>query len=111
MTGAIEMSTTASPGLGSLQTDRQRNFVPMIVVLLIGLGFILSYSWGAPAPEFRVDALYIIVFFVSSATVLAIASFLWRHRLLLRFRFCTACGRQIPFDARLCPYCGHEFAP
>ena len=111
MTGAIEMSTAASPGLSSLQTDRQRNFVPMIVVLLIGLGFILSYNWGAPAPEFRVDALNIIVFFVSSATVLAIANFLWRHRSLLRFRFCTACGRQIPFDARLCPYCGHEFAP
>ena len=62
-------------------------------------------------PEFRVDAFYIIVFFISSATVLAIVSFLWRHRSLLRFRFCTACGRQIPFDARLCPYCGHEFAP
>ncbi len=68
MTGAIEMSTAASPGLSSLQTDRQRNFVPMIVVLLIGLGFILSYNWGAPTPEFRVDALNIVVFFVSSAT-------------------------------------------
>ncbi len=24
-------------------------------------------------------------------------------------RFCTACGREIPFDARICPYCGKNF--
>jgi len=24
-------------------------------------------------------------------------------------RFCPKCGRQIPFDAVICPYCGHKF--
>jgi len=24
-------------------------------------------------------------------------------------RFCVVCGRSIPFDAYVCPYCGHNF--
>lgn len=24
-------------------------------------------------------------------------------------RFCTKCGRRIPFDAVYCPFCGHKF--
>ena len=24
-------------------------------------------------------------------------------------RFCTNCGRSIPFDAKICPYCGKKF--
>ena len=24
-------------------------------------------------------------------------------------RFCTQCGKQIPIDAKICPYCGHNF--
>jgi len=24
-------------------------------------------------------------------------------------RFCMACGREIPYDSRLCPYCGQKF--
>ena len=24
-------------------------------------------------------------------------------------RFCTSCGRTIPFDANICPYCGKRF--
>ena len=23
-------------------------------------------------------------------------------------RICTSCGREIPFDAKLCPYCGND---
>ena len=24
-------------------------------------------------------------------------------------RYCPDCGREIPFDAKLCPYCGKKF--
>lgn len=24
-------------------------------------------------------------------------------------RYCTNCGREIPFDANVCPYCGKDF--
>ncbi|TFF89126.1 MAG: hypothetical protein EU548_07980 [Promethearchaeota archaeon] len=27
----------------------------------------------------------------------------------LQIRLCVKCGRNIPFDARLCPYCGHKY--
>ncbi len=27
-----------------------------------------------------------------------------------RRRSCVKCGRDIPFDANLCPYCGHNFS-
>ena len=26
-----------------------------------------------------------------------------------RARMCVECGRNIPFDANLCPYCGHKY--
>jgi len=25
------------------------------------------------------------------------------------YRFCPNCGREIPFDAKICPYCGNDF--
>ena len=25
-------------------------------------------------------------------------------------RFCSACGRSIPFDAKICPYCGKKLS-
>jgi len=28
---------------------------------------------------------------------------------IVRERFCPACGRAIPFDAKLCSYCGKKF--
>lgn len=27
-----------------------------------------------------------------------------------RIRLCVECGRNIPFDANLCPYCGHQYS-
>ena len=27
----------------------------------------------------------------------------------LHNRYCTDCSRAIPFDANICPYCGHKF--
>jgi hypothetical protein len=111
MAWAIVMSTAAHSGLNSAEVDRRRKFVPTVVVFLVGLGFVLAFNWGAPAPEFRPDALGIILSFVFTAAVIAIVGYLWQHRSFLRFRFCTSCGRRIPFDARLCPYCGHNFPP
>lgn len=26
-----------------------------------------------------------------------------------KIRMCVKCGRNIPFDANLCPYCGHDY--
>jgi len=109
MAQAIVMSMAAHPDLHSAEADRRQKFVPTVVVALVGLGFALAFNWGAPAPEFRPDALGIILFFVFTAAVIAIVGYVWQHRSFLRFRSCTSCGRRIPFDARLCPYCGHEF--
>jgi len=28
---------------------------------------------------------------------------------IIKNRFCTKCGRDIPIDAKICPYCGNDF--
>jgi len=74
------------------------------------LSVILSYQWGSATPEFRSDAPNIIFFGILVAAIIYFATRFTRGGPFLRQRFCTACGRGIPFDALICPYCGFRFS-
>jgi len=79
-----------------------------IVFFIIGLSVILSYNWGAPTPQFRPDAGLVILLGILISAIIYIAA---RYAATgpgafgMGLRFCPECGRQIRFDATVCPYC------
>ena len=95
---------------GAIPGERERKAaaVMTIVFFIIGLSVILSYDWGAPTPQFRPDAGLVILLGILISTIIYIAA-----RYAARgpgafgtgLRFCPECGRQIRFDATVCPYC------
>jgi hypothetical protein len=96
---------------GRAEQERKARVLVTIAFFIIGLSIVLSYDWGAPAPQFRSDAGLTILLGILVAAIIYIAS---RYTTKgagpfgLGLRFCPACGRRIPFDARLCPYCGQR---
>lgn len=80
------------------------DFTSMIIgVILIGIGtFVFVYpnqkalsQWGYKKSFETVKTL------AESMPKPAISDF--------QIRLCVKCGRNIPFDAKLCPYCGHDY--
>src|SRR6267142_1291535 len=99
------MSIGTSPQSAMAKREQKASMVMTIVFFIIGLSVVLSYNWGATSPGFRPDAPDIIFFGVLVAAFIYIAA-RYGGQARFRRRNCTACGRGIPFDALLCPYCG-----
>jgi len=92
------------------ERERKAATVMMVVFFIIGLSVVLSYDWRSPTPAFRPDAGTVILFGILVAAIIYIAARYagqddWQSRFRLRFR--PNCGRQIRFDATVCPYCNH----
>ncbi len=95
---------------GAIPGERERKAaaVMTIVFFIIGLSVILSYDWGAPTPQFRPDAGLVILLGILISAIIYIAA---RYAATgpgafgMGLRFCPECGRQIRFDATVCPYC------
>ena len=93
------------------ERERKAATVMMVVFFIIGLSVVLSYDWRSPTPAFRPDAGTVILFGILVAAIIYIAARYagqddWQSR--FRLRFCPNCGRQIRFDAIVCPYCNHR---
>jgi predicted nucleic acid-binding Zn ribbon protein len=87
-----------------------RGLLYLIISLIIGLSVVLSYEWWRPEPGSRADAPNIIFLGIAIGVILYVAARLvGEGGAIGRKRFCPACGRMIPFDANLCPYCGRRF--
>ncbi len=80
-----------------------------VVSFIIGLSVILSFNWTANPPGFSPDAPITILFAVLVAAIVFVGA---RYAggaptaAVANPRVCPACGRSIPADALLCPYCG-----
>src|SRR5437867_13208576 len=60
--------------------EQKASMVMTIVFFIIGLSVILSYNWGAQTPEFRTDALNIILFAILVAAIIHISTRDTGHR-------------------------------
>ena len=97
-------------GASPEERGRKAAAVMTIVFFIIGLSVILSYDWGSPTPRFRQDAgLVILLGILISAIIYIAARYAARGpgAFGMGLRFCPECGRQIRFDATVCPYCNH----
>ena len=107
------MSTTTVPEKTSERHEFRIPGLLTIVLAIFGVSLILAFQWAAPTPQFRADAPAIIALGIILATLSATLFVAVRlvRRGALQIRSCPAWGRRIPFDALLCPYCGHQFRP
>ncbi len=109
--GVSAVPPASSPGLSREEQERKAGVVMTIVFFIIGLSVVLSYDWRAPTPQFRPDAGPVILFGILVAAIIYIAT---RYTISASgpfgfgLRFCPECGRQIRFDAPVCPYCNHR---
>jgi hypothetical protein len=105
------MSTATAPTPATARRGRKFSTMMSIVFLIVFLSVTASYEWGAPTPQFRPDALFIIAPGIVIAAVYLIVYLVIRYggQTPIRVRLCTSCGRGIPFDALFCPYCGFQF--
>jgi len=76
--------------------------VVTVVVFIVGFSAIFSFDFGGNPPGFRPDAATTIFVGLLVAGIIYIAD---RYS-SVRHRMCPACGRAVPLDALLCPYCG-----
>jgi len=84
----------------------------MVATFIVGLSVFLSYDWALGG--FRPDAAFTILFAVLVAGIVFIASRYTATRAspagATGMRLCPGCGRSIPPDAVLCPYCGQRLS-
>ncbi len=80
----------------------------VITYIVIGLSVVLSYDWSTGG--FAPNASFTILLGVLVAAIIYIASRFGRLGPSYFFpaASCPSCGRVIPADANLCPYCGHR---
>ena len=72
----------------------------MLISIIITI-FTLGFGMICTGPIFLLGfIIFIIGFIISEGTKL---------EKITQNRFCVDCGRAIPFDARLCPYCGKNY--
>jgi apolipoprotein N-acyltransferase len=107
---ASPASTPSQPGLSSLRRERK---IATVCAFILGLSVFLSFEWWETPPSFRSDAFDMIALGVVLVVLILLVTFVVRFLRVLgpawnRRRFCPRCGRQIPFDALVCPYCAHQ---
>ena len=102
------MTRQARAGPGSAVRTQ---FLMTIASFIVGLSVILSYDWTNGG--FRDDAGTTVLFGILVAAIIFIAS-RWgaatSTRSVANLRACPACGRAIPGDSLLCPYCGQRLS-
>jgi hypothetical protein len=109
---ASSAPTHLSAGPNPLESRRGLKWLIRILAIIIGVSVILSFRWWSSPPGFRDDAFIIIGFTVIMSGLVFLVYFVMLLVTSLaggwpRQRFCPRCGRQIPFDALVCPYCGN----
>lgn len=75
--------------------------------IIIGTSLILSIMHN---PETGAISINISLLFLGVLVAIFVyIALTYRGKFFLRMRYCVNCGRSIPFDANVCPYCGHDY--
>lgn len=105
-----------------MKSKKKTNLIAVIITMIIGVIFL---SIGIINPEVEhVDFFPFIVIGILFLTFIPLVEILLLHIPELtktmfsgvvedlkekNKRICVRCGREIPWDASLCPYCGHDY--
>ena len=88
-----------------------RHALALILILII-IGFILLYSIQRDPSTRGITINPVLIMwgiFLAIIVYFVLTFPFQKERIPLRIRFCVACGRNIPFDAVICPYCRYDY--
>ncbi len=82
----------------------------ILILVIIGLSILFGIQRDPYTGNVSINPM-ILIWGMLIAILLYIALMLRgiRERFPIRIRFCVNCGRNIPFDAIICPYCRHDY--
>ena len=88
------------PPQGVRGTQPRKRPLTTLVFFIVGLSVILSFDWSTGS--FSPNA----PFTIAIAVLIAVALYVLISYVARNIRRCVACGRSVPMDAVVCPYCG-----
>ncbi len=90
-------------------TEEKKAVAIFLCLLIIGFAFLLSVHRDPETGQIAINAMVIALGLLVGVLVYLALTFRGREHLFLRMRFCVSCGRSIPFDAVICPYCRYDY--
>ncbi|UCG70899.1 MAG: zinc ribbon domain-containing protein [Thermoplasmata archaeon] len=90
--------------------EERRALAIFLGLLIIGFSMVLSVQREPATGNISINIMIVILGILTSILLYIALTFTgYRGRSLIRMRFCVGCGRSIPFEAVICPYCRHDY--
>ncbi len=90
--------------------EEKRALAIFLGLIIIGLSFMLTIQRSPETGQISINLMPLILGVLLAALIYIALTFTgFSRKFLIRLRFCVNCGRSIPFDAVICPYCKHDF--
>jgi hypothetical protein len=90
--------------------EEKRALAIFLGLLIIGLSFMLSIHRSPETGQISINVMPLILGVLLATLIYIALTFTgFRGKFLIRLRFCVNCGRSIPFDAIICPYCRYDY--
>lgn len=90
--------------------EEKRALAIFLGLLIIGISLLLSIQRDPKTGAISINAMDLILGILFAALIYLALTFTgYRGKFLIRIRFCVNCGRSIPFDAVICPYCRYDY--
>jgi uncharacterized membrane protein len=86
--------------------EQRQIWASLLSFFIIGISLLLSLKRDESG-NISIDAM-VLVLGVFIAILIYIA-WTYKGKSFIKMRFCVNCGRNIPFDAIICPYCMHDY--
>ncbi len=88
----------------------RRALALILILIIIGIVLLFSIQRDPSTGGITINPAFIMWgVFLAIIVYIALTFPFHKERIPLRMRFCVACGRNIPFDAVICPYCRHDY--
>jgi hypothetical protein len=90
--------------------EERRALAIFLGLLIIGFSSVLAIQRDPETGAITINIMVVILGILATILLYFALTFTgYRERLLIRMRFCVGCGRSIPFDAVICPFCRHDY--
>jgi uncharacterized membrane protein YvbJ len=89
--------------------ELRQNMAVMMGFLIFIMAFLLSLQRNPDTGDLTFNITILFLGTVLAVIVFGLIVFSGKQDKFFRLRFCVSCGRSIPFDAVICPYCRYDY--
>ena len=82
----------------------------IFIIIIVSISLLFSLDRNPNTGAITIDAMVLIWgFFIAIAMYIVLSYRKYSGTFFPKTRFCVNCGRSIPFEAVICPYCRHDY--